>query len=278
MMDIVNVSAYKFLNLSDLPTIKQQLLEKALELQLRGTILLSPEGINCFFAGTEENAIAYQYFISHTLGFGELPYKLSPSTHQPFRRMLVRIKKEIIAMGVPSIRPYEYTSKRISPQELKQWYDEGRDFILLDTRNDYEIRLGTFENAMHLNIETFRQFPEAIENLDDSFKERVFVTTCTGGIRCEKAAPYMESIGFKHVYQLDGGMLRYLELCGGAHWEGECFVFDHRVALAPDLTETTTTQCYACREPLTPEEQKSPLYQVGESCPYCAISKNGTLG
>lgn len=278
-MDIVNVSAYKFLELSDLPNLKARLLEKALELQLRGTILISHEGINCFFAGSELSTSAYQHFISDTLGFGELPYKLSPSSHQPFRRMLVRIKKEIISMGIPSIQPQHYTSRRISVQELKQWYDEGRDFIMLDTRNDYEIRLGTFKNAMHLDIQSFRQFPEAVKNLDPSFKERIFVTSCTGGIRCEKAAPYMESVGFKHVYQLDGGMLRYLEHCGNAHWDGECFVFDHRVALSPDLSETKTTQCFACRQPLTPEEQQNSAYVFGKSCPYCIDRiKDGTRG
>ena len=269
-MDIINISAYKFLELSDLPSLKEILLSKALEYNLRGTILLSHEGINCFFAGSREAVDQYKHLISNTLGMGELPYKESISSAQPFRRMLVRLKKEIISMGVPEIQPHKFTAPRITAEELNQWYDEKRDFILLDTRNDYEVRLGTFENAMHLDIQTFRAFPEAIQNLDPSFKEKTFVTTCTGGIRCEKAGPYMLSIGFKNVYQLDGGMLRYLEKCGSAHWVGECFVFDHRTALDPNLQETKTTQCFTCRSPLLPAEQQDPRYVLGESCPYCA--------
>jgi predicted sulfurtransferase len=270
-MDIINISAYKFLPLTDLPDLKAALLEKAIELGLRGTVLLSPEGVNCFFAGTEEAVKGYQHFISVTLGLGELPYKESCSQYQPFKRMLVKIKKEIISMGIPHIKPHEAPAPRLSAQQLKQWYDEGRDFILLDTRNDYEVRLGTFKNAMDLNIATFRDFPEAVANLDPAFKEKTFVTVCTGGIRCEKAAPLMLSLGFQHVYQLEGGMLRYFEECGGAHWEKECFVFDERVALNPNLQETTTVQCFACRSPLTPEEQKDVRYQIGLSCPYCIV-------
>lgn len=274
-MDIINISAYKFLELQDLPALKQVLLEKALEYKLRGTILLSNEGINTFFAGSREATESYKHLISHTLKMGELPYKESISGHQPFNRMLVKIKKEIISMGVPEIQPHKFTAPRITAEELKQWYDEKRDFILLDTRNDYEVRLGTFENSMHLDIATFRDFPEAIDNLDPSFKEKIFVTTCTGGIRCEKAGPYMLSVGFKNVYQLDGGMLRYLEKCGGAHWQGECFVFDDRVAVDAQLQETQTTQCYACRSPLMPLEQQDLRYIPGKSCPYCAEKNVG---
>ena len=269
-MDMINISAYKFLELTDLPQIKGLLLEKGLEYNLRGTILLSPEGINCFFAGSRLSVDHYKHLISDTLNMGALPYKESLSKEQPFRRLLVRIKKEIIAMGVPEIQPHRFTAPRITAEELNQWYDEKRDFILLDTRNDYEVRLGTFENAMHLDIKTFRGFPEAIQNLDPAFKEKTFVTTCTGGIRCEKAGPYMLSAGFKNVYQLDGGMLRYLEKCGSAHWKGDCFVFDHRTALNPRLEETETTQCYACRSPLLPIEQQDSRYVLGESCPHCA--------
>ncbi len=266
-MNIINISAYKFLPLTDLPALKTIFLEKATELGLRGTILLSPEGVNCFFAGDAKAVRVYQQLLGDK--FGELPYKESHSQYQPFKRMLVKIKAEIIAMGVPTVKPHETPAPRISAQELKQWYDEGRDFILLDTRNDYEIRLGMFKNTMNLNIATFRDFPEAVANLDPVFKEKTFVTVCTGGIRCEKAAPLMISLGFKQVYQLDGGILRYFELCGGAYWEKECFVFDERVAVNSALQETTTVQCFACRSPLTSEEQQDVRYQIGLTCPYC---------
>ncbi len=268
------VSAYKFLPLEALTTLKQRLQEEAQVLNLRGTVLLAAEGINCFFSGTKTQTQAYQTFISHTLGFGELPYKISPAIHQPFRRMIVKIRAhgEIVTMGIPSLKPDALTAPRISPEELKRWFDEGREFLLLDTRNDYELRIGAFKGTFHLNLDHFKQFPEAVNNLDPSFKKKTIVTCCTGGIRCEKAAPYMLSLGFKHVYQLDGGILGYFERCGGTHWEGDCFVFDHRVAVKPDLSESQIRQCFACREPLTLQEQADPRYVPGMACPYCAAT------
>jgi predicted sulfurtransferase len=177
----------------------------------------------------------------------------------------VRLKKEIISMGCPEIEPEKQTAPHLEPVDFKQWYDEGKDMIVLDTRNDYEIRLGTFEAAMDLGIDHFRQFPEAIKKLPESFKKKPVVTFCTGGIRCEKAAELMKREGFEQVYQLNGGIINYFEQCGGDHYEGECFVFDKRVALDPALQETQAVQCYKCREPLTIDQ----LQECGSECPYC---------
>lgn len=265
----VNVSAYKFINLTNLEALKGQLLRKSLDLNLKGTILLSEEGINLFVAGLKTDIATFKQFLTDELDMGELPFKDSPSLHKPFRRMLVRIKKEIISMGCPDIKPAENPAPRLTVEELKTWFDEEKDFIILDTRNDYEVRLGTFKNAMDLNLQTFRAFPEAIQALPSELKDKPIVTFCTGGIRCEKAAPLMIKNGFKEVYQLDGGILRYFEKCGGEHYDKDCFVFDRRVAVDANLQETKTTQCYACRSPLTLAEQASPEYIVGESCPYC---------
>jgi UPF0176 protein len=157
------------------------------------------------------------------------------SRSRPFRRMRVKIKREIIAFGVAGIAPGCYTSPRLSARELKQWLDEGRPVTLLDTRNNFEVQTGSFRNALPIGIDDFRDFPAAVYQLPDELKQQPVVTFCTGGIRCEKAAPYLERAGFENVYQLDGGILKYFEECGAAHFEGKCFVFDERVALDASL-------------------------------------------
>lgn len=272
MNSIVNIAAYKFVTLDDLPGRRAGLKELCHRLQLKGTILLSLEGINMFIAGTRDAIDEYLGFIRDQPEFADLEAKESFSDYQPFTRMLVRLKKEIIAFGVDSVDPRRETSPRIKPRELKQWLDEGRPVTLLDTRNDYEIQVGTFKNAIPARVDDFRHFPEAVANLSDELKEQPIVTFCTGGIRCEKAAPFMEQAGFKNIYQLDGGILKYFEECGGAHYDGECFVFDQRVALDPDLKETDTAQCYACQEPLTKVETLSEQHVPGESCPHCYVA------
>lgn len=266
-MQFVNISAYKFIELSPEYTIdlRFKFKEKAMELDLKGTILLSNEGINMFLSGTRDNMDAMKAYIGGFPEFADVWYKESFSDHQPFNRMLVRLKKEIISMGCPDIEPEKHTAPHLEPEELHKWYDEGKDMVILDTRNDYEIRLGTFDNAVDLNIDHFRQFPEAIARLPESFKKKPVVTFCTGGVRCEKAAELMERAGFEEVYQLNGGIINYFEKCGGDNWQGDCFVFDKRVALNPKLEETDSVQCYMCREPLTMQQ----LDECGGECPYC---------
>ncbi len=260
----INTSGYRFVTIppEELPGLKAQLAEEAQRCGLKGTILLSEEGINSFLSGTRAEIDAYQAFLNSISYFAKMWHKESESDHQPFTRMLVRLKKEIIAMGRTEIVPEKKTAPYIQPNELKAWFQSGKKMRVLDTRNDYEVALGTFQDAIDLNIETFRDFPDALALLPESEKELPVVTFCTGGIRCEKAAQHMLNQGFKEVYQLEGGILNYFEQCGGDHYEGECFVFDKRVAVNSALEETTTQQCYACRGVLLPT-------QVGQACVHC---------
>lgn len=268
-LPIVNIAAYHFVSLDDLERRRKELKALCSELQLKGTILLTPEGINLFIAGSREAIDALLDFLGNDPAFEAMPVKESFSEYQPFERMLVKIKEEIIAFGIEGIDPRQRTSQKIAPATLKEWLDAGEDVLLLDTRNDYEVRVGTFDNALPIGVDHFRDFPAAVNELPEEIKDRPVVMFCTGGIRCEKAGPYMEQAGFRKIYQLEGGILKYFEDCGGDHYHGECFVFDKRVALDPNLNETETTQCYACLAPLTKEEQQSPLYDPPHSCPHC---------
>jgi RluA family pseudouridine synthase len=202
----------------------------------------------------------------------DLYAKESYSKTQPFSRMLVKLKKEIIAFGVAGIDPIGKPSPHLAPAELKAWLDEGRDFTLLDVRNDYEVRVGSFDTAKAIGVDHFRDFPKAIAELPETWKEKPLVMFCTGGIRCEKAGPLMQRQGFEQVHQLHGGILQYFEDCGGTHYHGDCFVFDQRVAVDPQLQESAVEQCYACLQPLSEDDQAAATYIPGESCPYCANS------
>ena len=269
---IANIAGYRFVSITDRIKLRKKLKIECDKLELKGSILLGEEGINFFLAGDKYSIKQFINYINKDVRFKDIDIKLSYSNSQPFTRMLVRLKNEIIAMKKPEIIPEKFTGKRISPMELKKWYDEKREFIILDTRNDYEIRIGLFEESTTLPISNFSEFPEAIKLLPDEMKSIPIVTYCTGGIRCEKASPYMLNEGFEEVYQLDGGILKYFEECGGDYWDGDCFVFDKRVALNPNLEETNIVQCYSCREPLSVTEQKSSDYIPGEQCSYCVDS------
>ena len=268
-MPVVNIAAYRFAPLTDLKSLRERLLALGRERQLKGTILLSTEGVNLFMAGSAEGVAALLAELRAISGLEGLTPKYSESAGQPFTRLLVRIKKEIIAFGVEGVDPARHTSPKLSPATLKQWLDEGRAVTLLDTRNDYEVKLGTFKGARALGIDHFRQFPAAVDQLPEEMKRQPVVMFCTGGIRCEKAGPLMELKGFQSVFQLDGGILKYFEECGGAHYDGECFVFDQRVGVDPALRETESSQCFVCLTPLTAEEQANPRFVPGKSCPYC---------
>jgi UPF0176 protein len=269
MPSVVNIAAYKFAELTDLVQVRDQLRELTKAQHLRGTILLSTEGINVFFAGTREGVDVVLSRIRRIPGLADFPVKESLGDHQPFNRMLVKIKKEIIAFGVDGIDPRKHTARRLPPRELKRWLDEGRPITLLDTRNNFEVQTGTFEGAVAIDVEDFRDFPRAVPRLPEQMKHQPVVTFCTGGIRCEKAAPYLERAGFTEVYQLDGGILKYFQECGGAHFHGDCFVFDKRVALNAELKESGLQQCFVCQAILSIEEQASPKYVEGKSCPRC---------
>lgn len=269
MPAIQNIAAYKFATLTDLKPLRARLQEFCKARALKGTILLSTEGINLFIVGQPDSVAALLAELRAIPGLEDLTAKYSETEHQPFNRMLVRLKKEIIAFGVEGIEPAKRTSPKLSALELKQWLDEGRPVTLLDTRNDYEIKLGTFRNALPIGVSQFRDFPAAVARLPEEMKEAPIVMFCTGGIRCEKAGPFMEREGFKEIHQLDGGILKYFEECGSAHYDGECFVFDQRTGVDPALRETTSDRCYACQTPLTADEQADPRYVPNKSCPYC---------
>ncbi|MEW4456257.1 sulfurtransferase [Bremerella sp. JC817] len=266
---VLNISSYLFASLSDLKPLRDSLRRLCRRLDLRGTILLSTEGINLFVAGPAESIEKLLAALRKVPGLEKLEAKESFTSYQPFRRMLVKIKKEIIAFGIDGIEPATRTAPKLPPQQLKQWLDEGKPLMLYDVRNDYEVKVGTFTNAVPAGIDTFRDFPEAVANLPEESKQTPVVMFCTGGIRCEKAGPFMQKAGFQEVYQLEGGILKYFELVGGDHYQGDCFVFDQRVAVDPRLQESAVAQCFVCQTPLTTEEQNSPLYVPGESCPHC---------
>jgi UPF0176 protein len=269
MPAFTNISGYKFTPLTDLKSLRERLYVLCKELQLKGTILLSTEGINLFIAGPPDAVELLVEELRRIEGLEDLTPKHSPGDHQPFTRMLVRIKREIIAFGVEGINPALRTSPKLKARELKQWLDEGRPVTLLDTRNDYEVKLGTFRGALVAGIDHFRHFPEAVRRLPEEMKQQPVVMFCTGGIRCEKAGPFMEGEGFQQVFQLEGGILKYFEECGNAHYDGDCFVFDQRVGVDPALQEAESKLCFACLSPLTTEEQKDARYVSGVSCPYC---------
>ena len=265
----LNIAGYKFVVLPDRDALRQPVKQRCDELGLKGTILLSYEGINIFVAGPEEEINSFRSYLADDERFADIVFKQSYSEHQPFNRMNVRLKTEIISVGLPNFDRVETNDGRILPHELHEKLLNDDDVVLLDTRNTYETRLGTFHNAIELDINTFRAFPKAVSELDESYKDKEIVMFCTGGVRCEKASVIMKDAGFTNIKQLEGGILGYFEQVGGDYWDGECFVFDKRVALLPDLTETGTTICFACREPLTPKEQLHPAYVPGESCSYC---------
>ncbi len=268
---ILNIAGYRFARIPEqqLDQLRRSLKKLCLSRRLKGTILISREGINLFVAGDRAGIDALLRQIRQLAGFASFAVKESFSEDQPFRRMLVKVKREIIAFGVEAIDPAVHTSTRVDPAQLKQWLDDGQELVLLDVRNDYEVELGTFKSACAMGIDRFRDFPAAAQRLPKSMRMKRVITFCTGGIRCEKAAPYLESIGFDNVYQLDGGILKYLELCGGDHYDGECFVFDQRVAVDDTLSETDTSQCFACRSSLSLLDRAEPTYVAGKSCPHC---------
>jgi len=234
-MRFINLAGYKFVPLERLPELKAGLKEFCVEIGLKGTILISPEGINIFVSGSGLAVTRFKAFVHADSRLAGLRFKESVSSYQPFKHMLVKIKKEIITLRVPGLDPAAQRVPSVTPAELKRWLDEGREVVLLDTRNAFEVETGTFRDAIHLNLKSFGEFPRAADQLDESLKDKTIVAFCTGGIRCEKAAPVLVKKGFRSVFQLEGGILQYFEDCGDAHFKGSCFIFDQRTALDGNL-------------------------------------------
>ncbi len=271
----VNIAAYKFITFDNTEEMRPQFQALCAELNLKGTILLTPEGINMFLSGLPADIEAYLAWLRKDPRFADIEVKFSYSDEQSHKRMLVKIKQEIITMRMPLIKPELGRAPAVDAATLKRWLDQGHDdngkpVVMVDTRNDFEVDVGTFDNTVDYRIAKFTEFPEVIAAHKDDFAGKTVVTFCTGGIRCEKAAIHMQNIGYDNVYQLEGGILKYFEEVGGAHYTGDCFVFDYRTALNPKLEPTETVQCFACRAVVTPRQQLSPQYVYGVSCPHCA--------
>jgi UPF0176 protein len=273
----VNIAAYKFVTFDDTEAMRPQFQAICQQLHLRGTILLTPEGINLFLSGLRVDIDAFMAWLRSDPRFADIAVKESISQEQSHKRMLVKIKKEIITMRMPLIKPELGRAPAVEPLTLKRWLDQGHDdsgkpVVMVDTRNDFEVDVGTFDNTVDYRITKFTEFPDVIAAHKNDFAGKTVVTFCTGGIRCEKAAIHMQNIGYDNVYQLEGGILQYFEQVGGAHYTGDCFVFDYRTALNPKLEPTITAQCFACRAIVTPREQLSHEYVYGVSCPHCAVT------
>ena len=243
MNNILNISTYKFVPLPDAEELRELLRARADALQLKGTILLAEEGINMFLAGPAQDVRGFVQALQTDPRFADLAPKESWSEAQPFRKMLVKVKREIIRMNHPAIQPAKGRAPAIAPATVKRWLDQGHDddgrpVVTLDTRNDFEVDEGTFDSAIDWRITKFTEFPDALRAHVDDLKDKTVVSFCTGGIRCEKAAILMREQGLEHVYQLEGGILKYFEETDGSHYHGGCFVFDERRALGADLQTT----------------------------------------
>jgi UPF0176 protein len=240
MKPILNIAAYQFVRLEALEDLRVQMLDALNSHQLKGTILLAGEGINLFLAGQALQTREFLVWLRSDQRFSAIEVKESWSDEQPFNKALVKVKNEIIRMNHPAIQPETGRAHFISPSKLAEWLDRGTDdlgrpVVMIDTRNQFEVEYGTFENAVHFNIQKFSEFPEAIQAHQAELADKTLVSFCTGGIRCEKSGLYMREIGIEHSYQLEGGILKYFEEVGSAHYQGSCFVFDEREALEPTL-------------------------------------------
>ena len=274
MASFFTTAFYHFVTLTDIKSTQTIIQDYCDKVSIKGTILLANEGINGTISGDEKNILEFHEFIKNDFIFSKafeaLVYKGSWSNKNPFYRMKVRLKKEIVTLGIPEVSPTKKVGVYVKPEDWNNLIDDP-DITLIDARNGYEVDIGTFRNAINPNTSSFREFPEYIRNNLNPKKNKKIAMFCTGGIRCEKASSYMLEEGFKEVYHLQGGILKYLETIPEAKslWQGECFVFDQRVAVTNELKQGKYNQCFACRHPLSPQEIKSDEYIEGISCCYC---------
>lgn len=261
---------YQFVSLADYIELKPKFVDELNKQQIRGTLLLAAEGINGTIAGSHSSIDAFLEWLQQDQRFAGIDYKLSYHQEPPFHRTKVKLKKEIVTMGVDGIDPNEVVGTYVEPED---WNDliSDPDTILIDTRNEYEYGIGSFKNAINPQTETFREFPDYVEKNLDPDKYKKVAMFCTGGIRCEKASAFMKQQGFDKVYHLKGGILKYLEKVDpdATQWEGECFVFDDRVAVNHKLEKGQYDQCHACRYPITEQQKQTAEYIPGVSCPRC---------
>ena len=261
---------YKFLYLGHFRTLQKPLRTRMMDLGVKGTLLLAPEGINGTIAGLRGGVDQLLQWLENEAGLGNIEYRESQTDELPFLRAKVKLKKEIVTLGVDGIDPNTMAGIHVEPEDWNALLEEP-DVLLVDTRNEYEHEVGTFENAVNPQTATFREFPEFVRNHLDPAKHRRIAMFCTGGIRCEKSTALLGQLGFEEVYHLKGGILNYLARIPKANskWHGECFVFDERVTVTQDLQPGGYGQCRACRLPVSDEDRQSPAYVEGVSCPRC---------
>jgi len=267
---VVVCALYHFVRLDDYEKLRAPLLQCMQDNHVRGTLLLASEGINGTIAGSREGIDKVLDWLRQDPRLASLDYKESYDEEIPFYRTKVKLKKEIVTMGVEGIDPNRKVGTHIKPKDWNALISDP-DVILIDTRNDYEVAIGTFENAVNPKTETFREFPAYVKEHLDPAKHKKVAMFCTGGIRCEKSTAYLKENGFDEVYHLEGGILKYLEEVpeNESMWQGDCFVFDNRVAVNHRLEKSGYDQCHACRLPITEEDKRSDKYEKGVSCPHC---------
>lgn len=270
MSQIVVCALYKFVSLENYVELRQPLLDQMLGNGIRGTLLLALEGINGTVAGSQQGIDALLAWLDRQAGLDNIVAKFSYDEQMPFHRTKVKLKKEIVTMGVEGIDPRRVVGTYVKPKDWNALISDP-DVVLVDTRNDYEVQIGTFKGAINPKTETFREFPDYVKQNLDPAKNKKVAMFCTGGIRCEKSTAYLKEQGFEEVYHLEGGILKYLEEVpeSDTMWEGECFVFDERVAVNHQLEKGQYDQCHACRMPLTATEKQSEQYILGTCCPHC---------
>jgi len=258
---------YQFAPLPDYQALRAPLQNMCDLLEIKGTVLLASEGINGTVAGSDAAILTLMEFLRADPRLADLEYKTSYAEDAPFYRMKVRLKKEIVTMGVDGVDPNETVGTYVDPADWNALISDP-DVVLIDTRNDYEVEIGTFDGAINPDTQTFREFPAWVEANKDRLNKPKVAMFCTGGIRCEKASSYMKSAGYENVFHLKGGILKYLETIDEAKskWNGDCFVFDQRVAVKHGLEESDYDQCYACRYPLTEADKSHAQYLYGISC------------
>ena len=267
---IVVAALYKFVTLNDFETLREPLRNTMLDNGVKGTLLLAKEGINGTVAGSRAGIDALLTWLTADPRLADIDHKESYCDETPFYRTKVKLKKEIVTLGVPDIDPNDTVGTYVEPENWNEIIADP-EVLVIDTRNDYEVAIGSFERAIDPKTTTFREFPEYVREHYDPEKHKKVAMFCTGGIRCEKATALMLELGFEEVYHLQGGILKYLpELPEKENrWQGECFVFDTRVAVDKDLAEGGYVQCHACRRPLSTEDLESPDFREGVSCPHC---------
>ena len=269
-MSYLIATFYKFVTISNLEAIRAQILTWCQQQEIKGTIILAEEGINATIAGSSDAIAIILNALRSLPGLADLEHKESTSEKLPFARLKVKIKPEIVTLGLPAVNPTRQVGTYVEPQDWNQIISDP-EVVVVDTRNDYEVEIGTFQQAKNPSTESFREFPEYVaQNLDPQQHSKVAMF-CTGGIRCEKASSYLLSQGFKEVYHLKGGILKYLENVSPQEslWEGECFVFDERVAVKEGLELGSHELCYACGHPISEADKDDPQYEPNISCPYC---------